>query len=79
MTTGHTASIERMLRHLKEAEQHVQNGEELLKRQRVLVDELDRDGHDTSTAREVLRTLEQSQSMHIADRDRVLEEVERLR
>ena len=79
VTDGHTASIDRMLQHLKEAEEHVQGGDELLRRQRALIDELDRDGHDTSTAREVLRTLERSQSMHIADRDRILDEVERLR
>lgn len=50
--------------HLQEAERHVAEGREHINKQRQIIAELERDGHDTSTARELLETLEQSQRMH---------------
>ena len=57
--------------HLEQAERHVAEGEQHIARQRELIAELERDGHDTTTAIELLRTFEQSQAGHIADRDRI--------
>lgn len=50
-------------------------GAELLARQQKLVAQLERGGRETETARNVLRTLENSQSMHKADRDRLVAEL----
>ena len=63
----------RMLQHLEEAERHVERGKQHLRKQCELIDQLKRDGHDSSSATALLHTLEQSQMMHIADRDRIRE------
>jgi hypothetical protein len=63
-----------MLReHLQLAEKHVDEGEQHLRDQRRIVDELERDGHAKSAekARELLATMEQTQALHLADRDRL--------
>ena len=64
-----------LLAHLAQAEAHVATGEQLLARQRDLIARLERSGHDTTTAREVLAELERSQEIHQADRDRFLAEL----
>jgi hypothetical protein len=61
---------------LAQSREHVARGEEHLARQRLLIDELERDGHDSSQAWHVLRTLEETQSMHVAHRDRLLRQIE---
>ena len=58
-------------RHLAEVERHVAQGERHLERQRALILELLRDGHDATQALKLLATLEQSQRLHIEDRDRL--------
>ena len=45
------------LRHLEEAEQHVVRGERLISEQKVRIANLERDGHDSTTARELLETI----------------------
>jgi hypothetical protein len=52
-------------------DRHVAEGEQHIARQRVLIDELERDGHDTKSAIELLSVLEQTQAMHVAHRDRI--------
>ena len=37
---------------------------------------LERNGHDTTKAREILDTLEKTQLLHLSDRDRLLKELE---
>jgi hypothetical protein len=64
-------------RHLQEAERHVAQGLEHIDKERRIIAELDRDGHDTSTARELLKTLEQSQRMHEEHRDHIKAELTR--
>jgi len=61
--------------HLAQAEKHIAEGEQHLARQRELIAELERDGHDTTTAIELLHTFEQSQAGHVADRDRIRAEL----
>lgn len=61
---------------LRMAEQHVARGNELLQHQQDIVDELERDGHDTRQARSLLRTLAETQEMHIVDRNRLRAEIE---
>jgi hypothetical protein len=57
--------------HLAMAERYVVDGERHVDRQRELIGELKRDGHDTVLATQLLRSLEESQALHIADRDRL--------
>jgi hypothetical protein len=52
-------------------DRHVAEGEHLIARQRALIDELERDGHDTKSAIELLGVLERTQAMHVAHRDRI--------
>lgn len=66
-------------RHLELAERHVRTGERLLARQRAVLGELRRDGHDTLQADRLLVNLEQTQALHVADRDRVKRELAQLR
>ena len=56
-------------RHLAEAEAHIALGERHIVRQRELVADLARDGHDTTEAKRLLANLEETQALHIAARD----------
>ena len=60
---------------LQEAKARVAQGEEHIREQRELIAELERDGHDTFVARELLATFEQIQVLHIAGRDRLVKEL----
>lgn len=64
-----------MRRHLAQAERHVAEGEAHLARQRALIRKLERDGHGSRAARRFLRSLEETQALHEADRDRVRAEL----
>jgi regulator of protease activity HflC (stomatin/prohibitin superfamily) len=62
-------------KHLAQAERHVAEGEAHLARQRALIRKLERDGHGSRAARLFLRSLEETQALHLADRDRVRAEL----
>ncbi len=64
-----------LLEHLAKANEHVELGERHVRRQRELVAELERDGHDTREARKLLEQFEKLQDMHKADRDRIEREL----
>jgi hypothetical protein len=64
--------------HLALAERHVAEGERHLAEQRARVDDLERAGADTTTAKEVLRVFHQTQTMHLADRTRLRGELEQV-
>jgi hypothetical protein len=64
-----------LFEHLALAETHVAEGERILARQRRLLAELERDGHDTRTARTLLQSFEQTQASHVAERDRLRAEL----
>ncbi|RXG83666.1 hypothetical protein EAS61_41455 [Bradyrhizobium zhanjiangense] len=63
--------------HLAMAERHVALSEKHLLKQEALIAELDRDGHDTADAVELLATMRATQRLHLQDRDRLLTELER--
>lgn len=67
-----------LLQRLAMAERHVAEGWEHLRRQRELISEQERDGRDTSLARDLLVTMEKSQEQHCAARDRIAEKLARL-
>jgi hypothetical protein len=65
------------MEHLALAEEHVRVGAKNVARQREMIAELERDGHDTTQARSLLAHFEQVQAMHVADRERLLRELHR--
>jgi hypothetical protein len=69
---------EMLQRHLALAEEHIATGEKNIARQRDLIAQLERDGHDTASARTFLREFEQLQALHIAERERLLSELSEL-
>jgi hypothetical protein len=62
--------------HLARAAEHVAAGENTLHRQRRVLRSLERDGHDTRAAKELLDRFEKLQALHIADRDRLRRELD---
>jgi hypothetical protein len=63
--------------HLALAERHVSEADGHVGRQLQRVLELERDGHDTQQARELLRQFSDLRALHIADRDRLRAELSR--
>jgi hypothetical protein len=61
--------------HLQKARNHVAESEAHVRRQRTIVADLERDGHDTALARELLAKFERMLVLHVADRDRLVEEL----
>ncbi|WFU50260.1 hypothetical protein [Sinorhizobium terangae] len=56
-------------RKLAEAERHIARAEEHVAHQEEIVAELDRDGHDTQQARNLLGTFKTMLASHISARD----------
>ena len=65
-------------RHLARVEERVAIGATNIARQRELIAELERDGHDASQAKQMLAQFLDLQAMHIADRDRLIKELSEL-
>jgi hypothetical protein len=63
------------LEHLAEAQQHVAQGQERIQKQRAIIADLERDGHDTGQASALLKTLLNIQALHEQRRDRALREL----
>ena len=61
-------------RHLAQAKAHVSEGQRHIKDQIRVIRELERDGHDAAVARQLLTTLQATQALHTADRDRLVKE-----
>jgi hypothetical protein len=61
--------------HLSQTEQHVVDAERHIARQRELVAELSRDGHDTRLANDLLLRFEDLQRLHVADQNRLRDEL----
>lgn len=58
-------------KHLEIAKRHVAEGRRVVIRQRQIVVELQKDGHNTTTAEALLEQFEATLEAHIADRDRL--------
>jgi len=61
---------------LVQAERHVAQGEVILARQRATVAAAERSGRDVARSKEFLSILEDSQRLHVADRDRLRKDLE---
>ena len=59
------------LRRLVEAERHIAAYEQVLARQRHVVETIARGGHDTAEASALLREFQGIHATHVADRDRL--------
>jgi hypothetical protein len=64
-----------ILKHLALAERHVLESERRVTQQQALVERLERDGHDTMTARELLLEFERSLELHRYDLARIRAEL----
>jgi hypothetical protein len=64
-----------LARELSEAEERVAKNLDRIAHQRMIVSQQDDEGLDMALARAILEQLETLQSIHIADRDRLLAEV----
>jgi len=62
--------------HLELAERHIARGTDRVEHQRQLIEELTRDGQDTTQATAILTKFEEVLAMQIADRDRLLKELD---
>jgi hypothetical protein len=61
--------------HLAQAKEAIAKGERHIARQKQLIAELERDGHDSQTARELLAQFESVQALHIEHGDRLCREL----
>lgn len=57
------------------AEQHVTEGRRHIEIQRKIIAGLERDRQDTVQARKLLGALQETQALHLADRDRLQREL----
>ena len=64
-----------LLRHLAAAENHIAKGAEHIRRQREIVAELERDGHDAELARKLLVEFENMQHQNITESYRHVKEL----
>jgi hypothetical protein len=60
-----------LLDHLALAEKHILEGERHVKRQREILQDLQRDGRDALKAKDLLRSDERAMSLHSENRDRI--------
>ena len=65
-----------LLRHLAEAERHVAEGDDQIALQKDVIAELERNGLDSSSAKEALSRVEATQWTHVIVRDRIRQELD---
>lgn len=61
--------------HLAQAERHVAEGRHVIEIQQNIIAGLERVGHDSAQARKLLGTLQETQAMHLGERDRLQREL----
>jgi hypothetical protein len=67
------------LKHLiEDAELRVQRGRRNVDHQRGIVSALERDGHDATKAKALLKLFENALAIHVADRGRLIKELEKI-
>ena len=64
-----------IISYLQAAEEQVANGDRQIARHCDLISTLERAGHDTTSAIALLRELKQMQVQHVAERDRLRDEL----
>jgi len=66
-----------ILRHLAQTEEHIRLGARNIARQEEIISELEAHGHDSVQARRMLANFEEAQSIALAEREMVKEELAR--
>jgi len=66
-----------LLEHLTLAKEHIEIGSRNIARQKRILAKLQAHGHDTLIARKMLRSFEDAQSLSLAERERIQEELRR--
>src|SRR5262245_1325091 len=74
-SSRHPVNWEMLQRHLQQTEAHVAMGAEHVRQQRERLSQLERRGHDTFRTKALLAQFEDLQDMHIAHRDRLLQQL----
>jgi hypothetical protein len=64
-----------LLRHLEQSKRHIIEGQDLIERQKNILADLERGGHDTTEAKRLLKNFEDIQRLHLADLERVQSEL----
>ena len=64
-----------LLAHLEQAKRHAAAGKRLLAEQRARIAQLLNDGHDVAPAEALLARFEETQTLHLADVERLIEEL----
>jgi hypothetical protein len=72
----HRLSRRTLMDRLAKAEETVASGAQHVLQQRAALARLGRDGQDAADASRLLALFEQVQAVHVADRDRLLREIE---
>ena len=67
-----------LLEHLALAKGHIAKGEGHISKQKEIIAQFERNGHDTARAHELLAIFQQSQRQHKADHERILKELNAL-
>ena len=78
MTDYQKASLPDEIRLLEKADRDIEAGEARVREQTALIEELERDGHDTSLALKLLTTLKDSLQAMVAHRTLILERIQYL-
>jgi len=63
-------------RHLEQAERHIAEGQRHIAKQMAIVAELERDGHDSKSSKELLAILHKTLQMHKDHRESILRELQ---
>lgn len=69
--------LAQIAQNLAQAEMHVASGERHISQQRAIIDELERGGHDATEAKALLVGFEQTQRLHLENRDRLRQELKK--
>lgn len=70
-------TLAQIAEHLAQAEMHVASGERHIAEQRAIIDELERGGNDAAEAKALLASFEQTQRLHLENRNRLRRELEK--
>jgi hypothetical protein len=66
-----------LLEHLTLAKEHIEIGSRAIGKQQEIIAKLQAHGHNTFVARKMLKSFEDTQAMHLAERDRIQDELGR--
>jgi hypothetical protein len=63
-------------RRLANANKHIAEGARHVAQQKALVQGMERQGRDSSTSKQLLQTFEETLRLHMADRDKLLRDLD---